>query len=196
MESTEQNPTTLEASAALEDAAASRAALAHLLRTPPLFFTSIGVAIAVQVAMSAVAVAWSVGAGGMTGLSAPALAAFAAGVAVLLVVAGLQLRAFRQLNGVWLDGLLSHVVFGSGVLASAAYVVALFVAIWAAIAGQWWLVAASSTVGGTAYALAGRRWLLDYRAAPERHTRGVSKAMVALAVVVALAGLALLIVTR
>ena len=68
MESTEQRPTASEASAALDDAVASRATLAKGLRTPPLFFTSIGVAIALQIALTAVAVTWSVGAGGITSL--------------------------------------------------------------------------------------------------------------------------------
>ena len=170
--------------------------LAQRLRTPPLFFTSIGVAIALQIALTAVALSWSVGAGGITGLSGWSLAVLVAGVAVLLAVAGVQLAAFRRLNGVWIGGLLSRVVLGTGAIASFAYVLALLAAIWAAIEAQWWLVATCSIVGGAAYALGGRRWFEAYRAEPARHARGVSKAMVGLAVAVALAGLALLLIYR
>ena len=196
MESTEQHPSAREASAALDDAVASRAILAQRLRTPPWFFTSIGVAIAVQIALTAIALSWSVGAGGITGLSDWSLAVFVAGVAVLLAVASVQLAAFRRLNGAWIGGLLSRVVLGTGAIASSAYVLALLGAIWAAIDAQWWLVATCSIVGGAAYALGGRRWFRAYRAEPARHAQEVSKAMVGLAVAVALAGLALLFIFR
>ena len=196
MESTEHHPSATEASAALDDAVASRAMLAQRLRTPPLFFTSIGVAIALQIALTAIGLSLSVAGGGITALTGWSLAFLLAGIAVLLVVAGVQLAAFRRLNGVWIGGLLSRVVLGTGAIASAAYVLALLGAIWAAIDSQWWLAITSSIVGGAAYALGGRRWFEAYRAEPARHARGVSKAMVWLAVAVALAGLALLLVYR
>ena len=196
MESTEQHPSATDASAALDDAVASRTILAQRLRTPPWFFTSIGVAIAIQIALTAVALSWSLSDIGIAGLSTGTLAALAIGAAVLIGVGAVQLRAFRQLNGVWLDGLLSHVVLGTGALASGAYIVALFGAIWAAMAGQPWLVGACSILGGVVYALAGRHWLRAYRTHPARHTRGMSKTMLGIAVVVALAGLALLLVLR
>src|SRR5262245_26891710 len=164
MESTEPHPNAIDAAAALRDAEASRAALARGIRTPPWFFTSIGVAIAAQIALTAVGFSWSIGSGGIAGLSASTIAAFAAGIAILAGVAAVQLAAFRRLNGVWVGGLLSRVVLGTGALASVAYVVALLAAIWAAIGTQWWLVAISSIIGGAAYALAGRRWLDGYRA--------------------------------
>ena len=170
--------------------------LAARLRTPPWFFTSIGIAIAAQIALTAVAISWSVGGGGIAALSTWTLAAFAAGVAVLLAVAGVQLAAFRRLNGVWVSGLLSRVVLGTGVLASGAYVVALGAAIWSAMDAQWWLVATCSIIGGAAYAFAGRRWFNAYRAEPARHARAESAAMLGLAVVAALAGLVLLLILR
>ena len=196
MESTERRPSATEASAALDDAVASRAMLAQRLRTPPLFFTSIGVAIALQIALTAIGLSLSVAGGGITALTGWSLAFLLAGIAVLLVVAGVQLAAFRRLNGVWIGGLLSRVVLGTGAIASAAYVLALLGAIWAAIDSQWWLAITCSIVGGAAYALGGRRWFEAYRAEPARHARGVSKAMAWLAVAVALAGLALLLVYR
>ena len=196
MESSERHPNATEASAALSDAEASRAELAQRIRTPSWFFTSIGVAIAAQIALTAVALSWSVSDSGIAAVSTWTLAAFGAGIAILLAVAGVQLAAFRRLNGLWLGGLLSHVVLGTGVLASGAYVVALGAAIWSAIAAQWWLVASCSIIGGAAYALAGRRWFNSYRAEPARHARAESVAMLGLAVVAAIAGLVLLLIFR
>ena len=133
MESSERHPNATEASAALSDAEASRAELAQRIRTPSWFFTSIGVAIAAQIALTAVALSWSVSDSGIAAVSTWTLAAFGAGIAILLLVAGVQLAAFRRLNGLWLGGLLSRVVLGTGILASGAYVVALGAAIWSAI---------------------------------------------------------------
>ena len=170
--------------------------LAQRIRTPPWFFTSIGFAIAAQIALTAVAISWSVSESGISAISTGTLAAFAAGVAVLFAVAGVQLAAFRRLNGVWVGGLLSRVVLGTGALASGAYIVALGAAIWSAIDAQWWLVATCSIVGGAGYALAGRRWFDAYRAEPARHARGESVVMLGLAGVAALAGLGLLLIYR
>jgi hypothetical protein len=180
-------PTAAEASAALSDAEASRATLARGIRTPSWFFTSIGAAIAVQIASTAV---------GLADPSPWTLAALAAGIACLAAVAAVQLARFRRLNGVWLGGFLSRVILGTGTLASVSYAVALGAAIWAAFAKQWWLVATWSIVGGVAYALNGRRWLRTYRAEPALHARGESLAWLALITVAALAGLALLLLNR
>ena len=196
MESTEHHPNAAEASAALSDAEASRAMLAQRIRTPSWFFTSIGIAIAAQIALTAVAITWSVGGSGIAAVSTSTLAAFAAGIAILLAVAGAQLAAFRRLNGIWLGGLLSRVVLGTGLLASGAYVVALGAAIWSAMDARWWLVATCSIIGGAAYALAGRRWFIAYRADPARHARTELVVMLGLAVVAALAGLVLLLILR
>ena len=196
MESMEPHPKAAEASAALSDAEASRAMLAQGIRMPAWFCTSIGIAIAAQIALTAVAMSWSVSGSGITAVSTWTIAAFAAGVAILFAVAGVQLAAFRRLNGVWVDGLLSRVVLGTGALASGAYVVALGAAIWSALDAQWWLVATCSIIGGAAYALAGRRWFNSYRAEPARHARAESVAMLGLAVVAALAGLVLLFAYR
>lgn len=180
------SPTATEASTSLNDAEASRAALARDIRAPSWFFTSIGAAIATQIATTAV------------GLAAPSpwtLAALAAGIAVLVAVAGVQLARFRQLNGIWLGGL-SRVVLGFETLTSVAYGVAAGGAILAAFYTQWWLVISWSIIGGVAYALSGRRWLRAYRSAPAAHARGESLAWLALATVAALALLALLLLYR
>jgi hypothetical protein len=176
--------TAADAAAALSDAEASRAALAQSVETPSWFFTALGVAIAVQIATAALGVAdpspWT-------------LAALAAGIGLLAVVGGAQLARFRQLNGVWLGGLASRVVFGNERLVAVAYTLALGAAIWAAFGSRWWLVIAWSIIGGAAYALCGRRWLRAYRAEPVGHARGDSLVWFGLLAVAALAGFAFLL---
>jgi hypothetical protein len=182
MESTPERPTASEASAALTEAEASRAALARGIATPSWFFTSMSAAIAAQIATMAV------------GLGDGAPWTLAAGLAIFAAVAGVQLARFRQLNGIWLGGFANRVVLGAGTPASTSYVVALGAAVWAAFEGQWWLATLCSVVGGVAYALSGRWWLRAYRTRPAAHGRGDSAAMYALFTVAALAGLALLLI--
>ena len=182
MESEPERPTAAQASAALTDAEASRATLAHGIATPSWFFTSMGAAIAMQIATTAVGL----------GYGAPLV--LAAGLAVFVAVAGVQLARFRRLNGVWLGGFASRVVLGSGTAASAAYAIALGAAIWAAYDARWWLVTLSSVAGGAAYALSGRRWMRAYRARPAVHGRGESAAWLAVLTAAAVAGLALLLI--
>ena len=187
MENTTKHLNAAEASAALNDAEASRAMLARRISTPSWFFTSIGAAIAVQIATTSV---------GLADPSPPRLAALAAGIVALFAVAGVQLTRFRQLNGVWLGGFLSRVVLGTGTLASISYALSFGAAIWAALGDHWWLVSTWSIVGGVAYALSGRRWLRVYRAEPARHAQAESLAWLALITVAALASLVLLLIYR
>jgi hypothetical protein len=181
MESTPRPPTAAEASAALADAEASRAGLAEGIATPSWFFTSMSVAIAVQIATMAVA------------FGTGAVWVLLAGLALFFVVAGVQLARFRRQNGVWLGGFASRVVLGTGTPASLSYAVALAAAIWAGFGSRWALVALCSVAGGAAYALAGRRWMRAYRAEPDVHGRGESLAWLVLLSVVAVAGLVLLL---
>ena len=181
MESTPERPTAADASAALADAEASRAGLARGIATPSWLFTSMSVAIAAQIATTAVAF----------GEGAPWLVV--AGLVVFAVVAAVQLARFRRRNGVWLGGFASRVVLGTGTAASLSYAVALGAAIWAAYGSRWPLVALCSVAGGAAYALAGRRWMHAYRAAPDIHGPGESVAWLVLLVIVAVAGLVLLL---
>jgi len=171
-----------EASAALDEAEASRAALAGRIATPPWFFTSMGAAIAVQIGTTAAAA------------SDVTVWLLVAGVTVLAAVAGIQLARFRRLNGVWLGGFASRVVFGTGTVASVSYAAALGGAIWAAYGSRWGLVGLFSLAGGGAYALSGRRWLRTYRSEPADHARGESVAWLAALGVMAAAGLALLLI--
>jgi hypothetical protein len=189
MESSHRPPTRDEAAAALTGAQASRADLAGGIVLPSWFATSIGVAIALQIGTAALGL----------GVGSPwAWWALVAGMVVFVVVGALQLTRFRRRNGVWLGGLAGRVVLGTGAVASSSYAVALAAAIWAAFAEQWLLVAVASLVGGTAYALAGRRWLeKTYRTKPEEHGRGESAAwLVAVSLVAAVGGLILLVLER
>jgi hypothetical protein len=181
MEST-QHPTAAEAAAALTDAEASRAALAEGIRTPSWFFTSMAVAVAVQIGTAA------------AGLGGEELWVLVAGLVFFTAVAAVQLARFRRLNGVWLGGLASRVVLGTGTGAVVSEVIALAAAVWAAYESLWWLVGLWSVLGGAAYALAGRRWLRTYRARPDVHGRGESLLWVALFTLAVVAGLVLLLV--
>jgi hypothetical protein len=181
MESPFERPTAAEATAALTDADAASVRLAHGIAMPPWFTASLAAAVAAHIATTA---------RGVTGGQPWTLVA---GLAIFSVVAVVQLARFRQINGIWLGGLASRVVFGSGAAASVSYAVALAATIWAASVAQWWLVALCAIAGGAAYALSGRRWLRAYRAAPSLHARGESPAWLALLAGTALAGLVLLV---
>lgn len=181
------HPAAAEAATWLDDAEASRAALALGIETPSWFFTSIGAAIAAQIGTTAVGVAHP---------SPSTVAALVGGIAFLVAVAAVQLTRFRQLNGVWLGGLLSRAVLGFDTLASVAYGVAATAAILAAFSRQWWLVILLSIAGGATYALSGRRWLRAYRSEPAAHARGESLQRIMLVAVTALALLAVLLLNH
>ena len=178
----ESKPTAAELSAALADAEASRAALAGRIVTPPWLFTSLGAAIAVQIATTAV------------GLGAGAMWVLAAGLVIFLAVAGVQLARFRRLNGVWLGGFASRVVLGCGIPASVSYTAGLVGALWAGYGDRWWLVALWSLAGGAAYAFSGRRWMRAYRVDPEIQGRGESAAWLVAIALAAVTCLALLLI--
>jgi hypothetical protein len=180
-------PSAAEASVALHEAEGARATLARSTRIPSWFFASIGAAIAVQIASMAV---------GLADPSPWKLTALACGIAILGAVAGVQLSRFRQINGIRLGGLVSRVVLGTGTFASVSYAVAATAAIVGAFDERWWLVATASIIGGALYALNGSRWLRAYRTEPALHARGDSPAWLAFLTIVALAGLALLLLYR
>src|ERR671934_473580 len=163
MESKPHRPTAEEASVALLDAEATRATLADHIATPSWFFVSMGVAIAAQIATVAV------GLGDKHALDAGEVDTpwvVAAGVAVFVALAGVQLARFRRLNGVWLGGFVSRVVLGGASAASVSYPIALGAAIWAAYGERWWLVALWSLAGGAASAPRGRPWMPPYPPRP------------------------------
>jgi len=181
----ESNLTPDEAAAALAEAERSGARLAADLRLPRFFHQSLAIAIAVQIATSALGVAID---------ATWARIVLGVGVLVFVVVACALLVSFRRTNGASVGGLASRVVFGSGNLASTTYCLALGAAVWAAFAEAWWLVGVAALAGGVGYAVSGARWLRAYRADPAAHSRGESTAVLAAIAAFALAGLVLLVV--
>lgn len=105
------------------------------------------------------------------------------GVAVFYGVGALQLVAFRRLNGVWLGGLVSRVVFGTASLASTVYALTFGAAVWAAFEDLWWAVGICALLGGVGYVVSGVRWMRTYRADPVRHGRGETMLMLGLTAV-------------
>lgn len=187
METTDPSPGPDEAAAQLADADESVAEWAGRLRLPPLFHTAIGAAIALQIATAAYGIA----------VDTPrARVALGAGLLVFAATAAVQLLRFRARNGVWVSGLASRVVLGTGNASTTAYLLAFGAAVWAAFEGRWWLVGLAAIVGGAAYTLGGRRWWRQYQGDPSTHSRSASLAFTAGAVVVALAGLVLLLVEK
>jgi hypothetical protein len=184
MESSPKPPTPDEAANTLKQAEAARARFADEIVLPYWFAGSIGAAISVQIATTAV------------GLSNRVPWLIATGVSVFAVVGVLQLVRFRRLNGVWLGGLAGRVVLGTGTRASWSYAVALAVAIWASFGARWWLMALASLLGGAGYALAGGRWIHAYRGAPHKYGRGESAVWLTALSAVAVAGIVVLVLGR
>ena len=175
-----------EAYSALTGAADARRRLTGSLVLPALFFTSIGVVIAAQIATSAVGLARQDVSGWLLTV---------AGWAALALVAGAQLWRFRQLNGVWVSGLAHRVVLGTAQSAAVAYGLGFAGAIWAALEGVGWLVACSSLAGGLAYAWSGRRWWGAYQGDPGTYGRPASRTLLASGGAVAAIGAVVLLVT-
>jgi hypothetical protein len=157
------------------------------LRLPSWFHTSLGVAVAVQVAATAYGVAEQSGAG---------LVVVAAGCLVFFAVAWLQLARFRRLNGVRVAGLTSRAVLGTSSQASLAEIAALGGAIWAAFEGQPWLVGLAAVAGGAGYAASAHLWWRGYQADPAGHARAESRATVVGYCLLTVAGLILLVALR
>ena len=184
MESSPKPPTPDEAAAVLTQAEATRARFADEIVLPGWFAGSIGAAISIQIATTAL------------GLSNRMPWLIATGVLVFAVVGVIQLVRFRRLNGVWLGGLAGRVVLGTGTRASLSYAAALAVAIWAAFGARWWLMAVASLLGGVGYALAGRHWMHAYRGAPHKYGRGESAVWLTALSAIAVAGIVVLVLGR
>ena len=185
MEISEGRPTPEEAAAALLDAGSARDQLSHQLVLPSWFYSSIGLAIVVQTATLAVGVADQSPAG---------IALAVAGLVPFVLVAAVQLVRFRRLNGVWVGGLASRVVFGGDAAVSTAHLLGMGAAIWAAFEELWWLVGLCAIATGVGYALGGIRWTRSYRGDPAAHSRGESVLLLVVLAVPLFAGAVLLAV--
>ncbi|MEO5981971.1 MAG: hypothetical protein ABIQ13_06610 [Pedococcus sp.] len=184
METSGSRPTPDEAAAALLDAGSARDQLSQRLTLPSWFHASIGLVVVVQTATLAVGVADQSSAG--IGLAV-------AGLVPFVLVAVVQLVRFRRLNGVWVGGLASRVVFGGDAAASTVHFLAMAAAIWAAFEERWWLVGLCAVSGGVGYALCGVRWMRSYRGDPAAHSRGESVLLLVALLVSLLAGAVLLV---
>jgi hypothetical protein len=171
----------------LAAAEAARERLTGSLRLPSWFHTSLGVAITVQIGSAAFGV--SEGGGGRVWAVVP-------GFVVLLVVSAVLLVRFRRLNRVRVDGLFSRAVMGTSYRSTLAYSAAFAGALWAALAGQWWLVGVAAVAGGAGYAVSAWLWWRDYLRDPAGHARGESRATLVLIGCAALAALVLLVLAR
>ena len=145
----------------------ARQRLTAALRLPSWFHTSLGVAVAVQIAATAYGVAEQSGAG---------LVVVAAGCLAFFAVAWLQVRRFRRLNGVRVAGLTSRAVLGTSSQSVLVETVALGGAIWAAFEGQPWLVGLAAVAGGAGYAVSAHFWWRGYQADPAGNARAESRA--------------------
>jgi hypothetical protein len=187
METSDPRPTPDEAAAALLEADTARDLLSHRVVLPSWFHTSIGLAIVLQIVTTAVGVAEQNSAG---------IGLVAAGLVPFVLVAVVQLLRFRRLNGVWLGGMASRVVFGTDAAVSTAHLLAMGAAIWAAFYENWWLVGLCAIAGGLGYVVAGMRWLRTYRGDPAAHSRGESLLLLVVLGVPLVAGVVLLLAIR
>lgn len=183
----ETTPSPEEAASALADARSSATGLAAGLRLPSHFHASIGAAITIQIATSAL---------GLAVQEAWAAALFLGGLGLFVVVAAVQLVRFRRLNGAWVWAIANKVVLGSGAAATVTYCLAFAGAMIAALGEVWWVVPPAAVAGGVGYAVAGWRWLDAYREDPTTRARRAPISWVAVACVVAATGLVFLVAGR
>ena len=181
-----ENMDSSAAAAALRASERARAALAHSVEVPRGHELIIGAAVAVQIATMAI---------GLFVTDDWARAALVAGVALFGIAAWIEVWRFRRLNGVRLEAFARRVVLGTDPWASGAYAVSAAGAYVGAANDMWWLTACVAVAGGAAYALSGRRWMRRYRDAPERAGRAERTVLTGFYVVVAAAGLVLLVVS-
>lgn len=171
----------------LARAEAMRASLATGLRLPSRFHTSVGIAVAVQIGTTALALTGDRSTGVALGLVLAGLLVFGAVVVV-------QLHRFRALNGVRVAGFASRALLGTSTLSSLAYAASLALSVWAGYAGLPWLAMLPAACGGAAYAVAAHRWWVSYQRDPAQHAVAESRAYLAALCTAAIAGLVLVAV--
>jgi len=173
------------AAAALHASELARASFAGSLVVPSGHDVVIGAAVAVQILTMAI---------GLFVEEAWARALLGAGLVVFGIAAVVEVRRFRHLNGVRLDGFVSRVVLGGDAWASSSYAASAVLAYLAAASERWWLAAVFALVGGTLYALSGRRWMHRYRTAPQGRAGTESAVLLGVTVAIAVVGVVALAV--
>lgn len=179
------SPDSGDAASVLAAAQESRQRLTAALRLPRAFHAVLALAVAVQIATAGYGIGQQTTAG---------LLILLGGLAFFLLLALLLLHRFRELNGARIDGLSSQVLLGGGPTASLVYLGAFAGAVWAGFEAQWWLLAVLAVSGGVGYALAARTWWRHYREDPLTRAPGASPRLLAGLAVMALLGLAALLV--
>lgn len=178
-----------EARDALDQASAARHHMSDGLRLPSYFYSSIGLAIAVQIATMGVAISGPVS-------PRASFLALMGGIVMFLVLAAVPLWRFRRLNGAWVAGLASRVVLGTSFHSSLVYGLGMCAAAFAGLERAWWAVAASAILTGVGYAWAGQRWWAAYRKDPQGHLPDDSWATTVALVVLAVGFLVLAVLSR
>ena len=171
----------------LDAADVARQRLAASLRLPSWFHTSLGVAVAIQIGSAAYGIAHQSGWG---------LVVLALGCLPFLAVAWVQVKRFRRLNGVRVDGLVSRAVLGTSTLSSLVEVAGLGAAAWAALEGHPWLAGLAAVAGGVGYAFSAHRWWLGYQQDPAGNARAESPAVLVGLGLVLVVGLVILLTSR
>jgi len=172
--------------AELAAAETARQRLAGSLRTPSWFYTSLGVAVALQIGLTAYGLS--------DDASGPRLIAIGVGALVFAAVAAVLWYRFRRLNGVRVGGLFSRALMGTSNRSVLAETLGLGAAVWAAMVGHWWLAVLASIAGGVGYAVSARLWWRDYQRDPAAHARGDSRATTVVIGLAAVVGLVALLV--
>lgn len=162
----------------------SRRRLADSLQLPVWLHVVLAVGVTAQVGTAAY---------GIAAQTAVGLGIVLVGLAVFGLVATFVLSWFRRINGARVDGLANQVLLGGGTLTSLLYLGSLVAATWAAFESVWWLVLLAAMTGGVGYALGTRRWWKLYRHDPAAHTAGASPRLLVGLGVLAVLGLAVLL---
>lgn len=163
----------------------ARSRLVDRLRLPAGHHLVLALGVAIQIATAGVGIARQ---------SASGLGIVGAGLAGFAAMAAVELWRFRRANGVWVGGLASRAVLGTGTLASLAYGGALALAVVGAFAAAWWLVVLATVAGGIGYAAGARQWWRAYVRDPATHARGDSALVLGVLAVLACLGAAALVV--
>ena len=165
----------------------ARGRLTGGLRLPSWFHTSLGVTVAAHIGAAAYGIAEQTGRG---------IAVAVAGCLPFVVVAWVQVRRFRRLNGVRVDGFVSRAVLGTSTWSVLAEMAGLGGAVWAAMEDHPGLAAAAAVAGGAGYAAGAHLWWRAYQRDPAGHARAESPATLVVYGLVAVVAFVVLVSLR